>query len=610
MKKLNLNTAEKIPVWNLSYIYNSKEEKHIFDYLDIYIKKAKLFNKKYQNKISKLTSINFLKALKVFEGLVENSILPLRYLDLKHSTDLNNQTLITQLGKAQNLYSIICKKLEFFENETAKIPLKKKQTLLKDKNLTNYKNFLSQIFKSEKHILAKELELLLIDTDLNSRSAWKDFRDIYESKLKFKFKAPGDKVEREYLQPELINIASKHKDEAVRLAALETLMGKYKEHAYVFSFIYNSIIQDMIKIDKERRGYSPLINKRNLSNELTNKQVTTMLESVKDHYYIAQNYWKLKAKILKIKNFKSSDVYAGLNNVENKKYSFSEISNMVFNSLEIFDKNLAELFKEAIKNNLIHAKTISGKRGGAFCASVSTKHAPLVLMNFTGQIQDASTLSHEMGHWLHDVLTITMQTKLNCNPPLTTCETASVYNEILLFSYLKNELKNNKVLLLNYLMNKMDSIIATVFRQSAFSLFEQEVFKLSERAPLTEDDFSNIFEKNYKELYGTAVKLTPTYKYQWAYVPHFMHTPFYVYAYSFGELATISLYTKYLSSSDKPSFVKKYKNFLSMGSSLNPQDLYKTMGIDINKKATWNAGFKFIESIYEEIKKISSLIIF
>lgn len=573
-----MKQKQSVPIWDLSYIYNKSEEKNLFKMLETYKNKAASFKKKYENKIVNLDSANFYKALKEFEEILENSILPLRYLDLKHSTDLNNQDLISKIGKAENLFSFISKELEFFENETSKLSQSEKEKLLMSNELKNYKNFLKQVFKSGKHTLQKELELLLIDTDLNSRSAWKNFRDIYEAKIKFMFKAPEDKTLREYLQSELIFIASKHSSAKVRHDALETLMIKYKDNAYVFSFIYNSIIQDMIKIDKERRGFNPLINKRNLSNELTNKQVTIMLESVKEHYYIPQKYWKLKAKILKIKNFKSSDVYAGLNNVENKKYSFNETSNMVFNALQDFDNNLAELFKDAIKNKLIHAKTMTGKRGGAFCASVSTKHTPLVLMNFTGRLEDASTLSHEIGHWLHDVLTITMQSKLNCNPPLTTCETASVFNEMLLFLHLKEKLKTNKKLLLNYLMNKMDSIIATIYRQSAFSFFEQEVFEKSENAPLTEYEFSNIFEKNYKELYGTSVKLTPTYKYQWAYVPHFMHTPFYVYAYAFGELATISLFNKYLNSNDKETFTKNYKMFLSMGSSLAPVELYKNNG--------------------------------
>lgn len=590
---------KKVPVWDLSFIYKSIDDELIFKDLNKYLKEATSFSKLYSNKIASLSIDNFLKAIIKYEEIIDTSTVPLWYLELNHSVDLNNQNLVSKLSQAKNIYANIVKNLDFFENELSNLEAKKEKTLLSSKKLLNYKNYLVQIFANKKHILAKEIELVLIDKDINGRSSWKDFRGIYESKLKFKFKLPGDKKEKEYIQAELVQIAAKHKDRKVRYQALETLMTEYKEHAFVFSHIYNSIIQDMILIDKNKRKYKNLIDIRHTSNQLSNLQVKTMLDAVKEHYSIAQNYWKLKAKLLNIKDFKSSDVYANLN-VKEEKYSFLNAYNIVYNALNIFDSEFSDLFKYAIDNKLLDAGLKKGKRSGAFCCGISTKHKPLMLMNFTNSLNDVSTLAHEFGHWLHDYYAITNQSKLNTNPPLVTCETASIFNEFLVFDYLKNILKDK--VLLNYMLSKMDSIIATVFRQTAFSFFEIELFNASLNGAQSEDEISKIFEDNYKMLYGKAVSLTPNYKYQWAYVPHFVNSPFYVYAYAFGELATVSLYKSYLSSKDKNDFVLKYKRFLSYGSYLSPSVLYKTMNIDINKKETWINGLAYIDKISKDIK--------
>ena len=170
---------------------------------------------------------------------------------------------------------------------------------------------------------------------------------------------------------------------------------------------------------------------------------------------------------------------------------------------------------------------------------------------------------------------------------------------------MSRNLKDEPEQLLSFLLGKIDGMFATVYRQAVFSKFEQRVFKESEFGPLTQEQFSVAFEEEYALLFGESVKMTPHYRYQWAYIPHFVNSPFYVYAYSFGELATIALYQNYVDSKDKTAFTRKYMDFLAAGSSLNPYDLYKTMGININSKTTWEAGFKYIESLIKKVEKLS-----
>jgi oligoendopeptidase F len=565
----------------------------------------KKFKAEYSNKIKqgKLSVDELYKAIGKYEVIIEKTVLPLWYLELVYYTDLENQKLLSIVSKAELMYSEIMKNLSFFENDLSRTTASYKKRVFKSKKLSHYHNYLEKIIRQEKHILDEELELLLIDKDINGRSSWQKFRGIFESKFTFEFKTPEDRERRTYLLSELTKVASKHPDANIRYKAAEMIMTRYKDNSYIFGFIYNSIIQDMIIIDKGRRKYTPLIEKRNISNELSDRQVNTLLDSVTEHYVLAQRYWKLKAKILKLDKLRSCDVYAPYvvkGSID--KFSYTQGLKLIQDSIDSFHKPMGDLFENMYRCGLTEARLKPGKRSGAFCAMLATSTPPVIFTNYTGSLRDVFTVAHEGGHWIHHALMAENQTSITSHTPLTTAETASVFCEMLLAAHITDVLRDKKEMLLSFLMEKIDDIFATVFRQTAFSKFEQLAFKESEKQPLTDDMFSECFEEEYGKLFGKAVEMTSNYKYQWAYVPHFVNSPFYVYAYSFGELATIALYQKYL---EKPhGFPEKYMKFLSTGSKLNPNELYKTMGINISSKSTWDEAFKYIESLVNKVEKL------
>lgn len=594
------------PEWDLSYLYSSYKDKNVLADINESLKMSESFKKKYETPLTKekLSAIQLKKAIIDYEAVLQKMVIPSEYLGNIHNTDMGNEELTALLGKAELISSQIAKNVSFFENGLSRTSATYKKKVFNDKALNVYANFLDKIAARQKHILPEDHEQLLIDKDVNGTSAWTKFRGIFESKYSFQFQGPGDKAPRTYTLAELVHLVeSDNRD--VRQRAAETFLTKFGEDSYVYAQIYNSVIQDMLLIDKGRRGYSPLITERNLSSQLDDKIVEKMHSVVADNFKVAQRYWKLKAKILGIKDFNNADIMAPYvpKGKKDKTYNYTEALKILQDTFDQFYKPFGSAFENLYRCGLVDAKPKAGKRGGAYCDPFGAAYPPVVLTSFHGKFDDISTIAHEGGHWIHFLLISEHQPMINADTPMATAETASVFNEMLLASRMIKENEKDPEELLAFLMGKLDRIFATVCRQTVFSNYEQAVFKASENGPLTPDQFSQIFVQEYGKLFGDAVKMTPQFKNEWARIPHFMR-PFYVYAYAFGELATLSLYQKYL---DNPNtFPKKYmEKFLSAGSSLPPEKLFKTVDIDLKDEQTWQLGFKYISTLIDKVEATS-----
>ena len=599
-----IQITDELPVWNLSYIYSNYSDPKIMEDLNKSIAASSDFKKKYELKINKekLSAAELLEAIKEYENIWQTGILPQQYVSNIHNTDMNNTELAALLGKIEIMTSSISKNMSFFENGLARTSDKYKKKVFMDNRLSTYRNWLSKVAVRKMHLLSEDQEQLLIDKDINGVNAWSNFRRIYESKYSFMFKGPNDDEEKKYTLTELTKFVENN-DRDTRQKAAGLFLNKFNQDSYIYAQIYNSIIQDMILIEKNRRGYSPMISVRNIGSQLDDKVVEVMHQVIKDNYKLAQRYWKIKAQLLKIKDFNNADVRAPFVIKEDRKYTYTQAMDLLQDTYNDFYKPFGAAFENMYRCGLVHATLKAGKRGGAYCDYFGPTYAPIILVNYQGTLDDVSTIAHEGGHWIHGLLFSEKQSLLNSDIPMATAETASVFNEMLLTSRLLKENKDNKEKSLYILLTKLDGIMATVFRQIAFSYFEQSAFKTSENGPLTPEQFSEVFVKEYGQLFGDAVKMMPDFKYEWARIPHFMR-PFYVYAYAFGELATISLYQKYI---DNPKeFPAEYMEFLEAGSSLNPQDLFTKVGIDLKQKETWESGFKYISSLIDQTEKLVS----
>ncbi|MEI6092667.1 MAG: M3 family oligoendopeptidase [bacterium] len=603
-KILQIKITDDLPVWDLSYIYSGYSDPKIMEDLNKSIKASADFKKKYEANINKekLSAMQLLAAIKEYEVVWQTAILPQQYVSNVHNTDMNNSELMALLGKIEIMTSSITKNTSFFENGLARTSDKYKKKIFTDKKLSDYSNWLSKVATKKTHLLPEDQEQILIDKDINGVNAWANFRSIYESKYSFMFRGPDDNEEKKYTLTQLTKfVEDSNRD--VRQKAARLFLNKFNQDSYIYAQIYNSIIQDMILIEKNRRGYTPMISVRNVGSQLDDKVVDVMHQVIKENYKLAQRYWKIKAQLLKIKDFNNADVRAPFVVKDDRKYTYTQALDLLQDTYNSFYKPFGSAFENMYRCGLVHATLKAGKRGGAYCDYFGPTLAPIILVNYQGTLDDVSTIAHEGGHWVHGLLFSEKQTLLNSDIPMATAETASVFNEMLLTSRLLKENKDNKETSLSILISKLDGIMGTVFRQAAFSYFEQAAFKASENGPLTPEQFSDVFVKEYGDLFGDAVKMTPDFKYEWARIPHFMR-PFYVYAYAFGELATLSLYQKYM---DNPKeFPAEYMEFLEAGSSLNPQDLFAKVNIDLKQRETWQSGFRYISSLIDQTEKLVS----
>ncbi|MBM3465789.1 MAG: M3 family oligoendopeptidase, partial [Armatimonadetes bacterium] len=388
-------------------------------------------------------------------------------------------------------------------------------------------------------------------------------------------------------------------DRAIRKDALQSLYATLGEErpSHAVRFAYNTIIEDHLVRD-DIRGHKSFMEARHLANETTDEQVQTMLSVVEENYPLAHRYFKMKAKILGLGKLELYDQYAPVGKVS-LKYDIDQATRTVLAAYSAFDKKFGEMAGEFFEKKWIDLYPRPGKRSGAFCYSPAPDIHPFVLTNFTGTARDVMTIAHELGHAVHGQLS-RKQTVLNYHPPLTTCETASVFGESLTFDHMLRGLNERDELAL--LCNKIEDVFATVFRQTVLTRFEQKVFTLRQKGLVTAEEFATAWLEANKKYYGPSVNLTAGYELGWSYIPHFFNSRFYCYSYVFGQLLTMSLYRMYRE--EGRPFVPRYVELLSSGAAKSPAELFKPFGVDLADAAFWRRGFREIEAMIERAEAL------
>jgi oligoendopeptidase F len=339
-----------------------------------------------------------------------------------------------------------------------------------------------------------------------------------------------------------------------------------------------------------------------LSNQTDDETVNALINAVTGNYELVQRYYRLKKKLLGFDELFDYDRYAPIAKTT-KTIPWAEAKKMVLESYEDFHPEMGSITSLFFEKNWIDAAIRPGKRGGAYSASTVTSVHPYVFMNYDGQLRDVQTLAHELGHGVHQYLS-RRQGELQSSTPLTTAETASVFGEMLVFSKLMNNLDDpgEKLALL---ISKIDDTIATVFRQISMNRFEDKIHTMRrEHGELTPEQFSESWYETQYNLYGDSITLTDEYRLWWCYIPHFLHTPGYVYAYAFGELLVLALYDVYRNSQAN-DFAEKYLQLLEAGGSDWPHHLVGKLGLDIKDSGFWGNGLKLFESMITEAENLA-----
>ena len=592
-QNLTKNTLGKLPVWNLKDLYESPNAKNLNNDLNQLRRTTKKFEKKYTFKITKLSPSQLLKAIIELENIDIKIDKIMSYAHLLVAEDGNNEKNKIFYQQMQEQITNIASSIVFFSLELNEVSDAKLNKIYADKKLEPYKNWIKNIRKFKPYQLDVKTEKLLQEKSITSRSAWVRLFDDTIASLKFPFKG------KNLSSAEIFNFLS-DKKESNRKKSAKVVSTVLKDNISLFTSITNNLAKDKSINDKWRGLPSP-VSSRNLSNVVEDEVVDALTETIKENYpKIAHRYYKIKAKWFKKKSLMYWDRNAPLPFQSQSVYSWKDAKKIVSDAYSNFDKRAGDIVNKFFDNSWIHAPVIAGKSPGAFAASTVPSAHPFILVNYQGKARDIATLAHELGHGIHQYLAGRKQTYFNSSTPLTLAETASVFGEMLTFkSLLSITTKENERK--GLLANKVEDMLNTVVRQIAFFEFEKRIHDQRKIKELSVNEICKIWIDVQKQSLGPSIKFNDDYKYFWSYIPHFIHSPFYVYAYAFGDCLVNSLFNVY--ESKLPKFEDKYITLLESGGSNTYDKLLKPFGLNPKKKDFWQKGVNVIESLIDQLEE-------
>jgi len=496
----------------------------------------------------------------------------------KKTNDPKAQAFVLQI---EGLGAEISNKILFLSLLFKQFPEKHAQRLIKA--LPNYKHYLERVRQFKPNTLSEEVEKVINIKDITGTEALNAVYDTLTAEFTFDF------FGKKFTQEELLKYV-RGPDQKKREQAYELLITTYQKQKNVISIIYQNIVHDW-KNEAKLRNYLSPISVRNKANDLADEDVELLLKVFQKNISVFQEYFKVKAKILGIKKLRRYDIYAPLEKKE-KEYTFPEAKELVLTSFSPFQEfvNAAQLIIEDHLDSVIQP----GKRGGAFCYGPHPRIKPYILMNFTGDIKSVQTLAHELGHGIHDTLA-SHNHYFHFKPALPIAETASTFAEILLIEYLKGKHPELKKALT---LEQLDDAYATIARQFQFVLFEKEAHEAIKQGK-TSEEIEKLYLQQLKKHFGNNVEVPDSFRYEYLYVSHFFHTPFYCYAYGFGLLLAFSLFSYYQKDKD---FKRKILLILASGSNDAPKEILKKANITLDE-AFWQSGFDYLRDLIDALKK-------
>lgn len=594
--KVKEKTGAEEVQWDLSDLYKSIDDPTLENDKKKVVEQAKEFASRYKGNVAQLDEEQMKQALGDYEKLIETVGKIGSYAHLIWSTNTNDPKYGKLMQEANELSSEIHQMLVFFDVEWLDMDDEKAQRLIDSDTLAHYQHYLETSRRYKEHVLSEKEEQVLSAKKVTGRSAWNRYFD--ETMGAARFELDGEELTQQEVLSKL-----HEPDRDLRKRAHASLTDTFEDHSRTLTFIFNTLLADKHTDDK-LRGYDSWISSRNLANEIDDETVDILINAVTNKYSIVHRFYELKRNLLGYDELYDYDRYAPLLKSE-KKISWSEAREMVMDSYTDFHPEMGTITSKFFDNNWIDAAMKPGKRGGAYSASTVPSVHPYVFMNFDGKVRDVQTLAHELGHGVHQYLS-REQGALQADTPLTTAETASVFGEMLVFQKLMGKLDDPKEKLA-LLIGKIDDTIATVFRQVSMNRFEDAMHKhRREKGELTTEDFSKLWRETQEAIYGDSVTLTEEYEIWWSYIPHFLHTPGYVYAYAFGELLVLALYQQYTRSQN--GFSDKYIEMLRAGGSDWPEHIVGKLGLDITQPDFWDNGLAAIEEMIEQAEELAKKI--
>ena len=584
--------ATEIPSWDLNDLYSGPDDPKINQDLDIAAKGAKKFAEKYQGELSNLDGAGLGQSVKEYEDLSEVLSRVMSYAQLLFAAEAENSAVAAFYQNMNERATDISSDTLFFELELNRIDEDTLASQMKDADVTKYAPWIDAIRIYKPYQLEDNLEKLLHEKSVTGRSSWSRLFD--ETMAGMRFDVDGRKISSSEIMSRMSD-----PDGGVRKKAAKSFGKGLDENIKLFSLITNTLAKDKEIEDNWRKLPRPVTN-RNLSNQVEDEVVDALASAVKDNYEnLAHRYYKLKAKWLDVEVMDYWDRNAPLPESDEAKIPWGEAKETVLTSYNAFAPQLAELAEQFFDKSWIDADPREGKDSGAFSHPTVPSAHPYILMNYHGKTRDVMTLAHELGHGVHQLLAAPHGHFLS-DTPLTLAETASVFGEMLTFRGMLDAAEDEKQRRI-MLASKVEDMLNTVVRQIAFYQFEERVHDERRNGELSAERLGEIWLDIQTESLGPAFRFDDEYRYFWAYIPHFIHSPFYVYAYAFGDCLVNSLYDVF--QQGQAGFRDKYLDMLKAGGTLRHQELLAPFGLDASDPAFWQRGLDVVSGFVDELEQ-------
>lgn len=538
--------------------------------------------------------------LRKIESIMEDLSIVNSFAQLKYAADTSSNEAASLVLQTEKLSSEISNKILFFDLWFKKELDENDAQRLVDSISPVYREFLKYKRLLAKYSLNESEEKIINTLEVTGPTALVKIYDRMTSNFEFTIirKRGKKKVIRTFTNKEKLISLIRSPKAKEREFAYKALFKTYEKNSGVLGEIYQNLVTQWKDENISIRGFKSPISVRNIYNNIDDTTIETLLSVCRKNVTMFHDYFKEKAKLIGVKKLRRYDLYAPISSKNIPKFTFKNATKLVLDTFSRFDARFGTYTERLFKESHIDSEIRNGKTGGAFCYTVSPRRTPYVLLNFNGIMRDVSTMAHEFGHAIHSMFAYDKPILVS-HAPLPLAETASVFGEMLLNEEIYEKLNREKKKI--FLAEQIDDMYATIIRQAFFTIFEIEAHKNIVKQSVTIDNISEYYMNNLKAQFGDSIHISDDFRWEWLYIPHFFHTPFYCYAYSFGNLLVLSLYQQYRE--DGNSFISKYIKILSAGGSEKPETLLRNSGFNINDSSFWQQGFDLIQMKINKLKE-------
>lgn len=589
-------TGAESVFWDLSVFYSGAADPAIQRDMDQVLQMADKFAADYRGRVAQLDAEEMVDAMKAMEAINDLAGRISSFAFLLYTTDTNNPQYGALVQKITEHGSKLQQKALFFDLEWKAVDDAQAQKLLADPTLGKYRHPLEADLRYKPHMLSEAEEQILVEKSVTGREAWNRFFTQVMSALRYEY--DGEQLTQSQILARLHDA-----DRETRRKAADAVTRTLESRSMELTYIFNVLAADKAS-DDQRRRYEAWISSRNLANKAPDTVVEALISAVTSSYDIVARHYQLKRILLGYDELRDYDRYAPLPiEAADRDYTWDQARETVLNAYSAFSPRLGEVASRFFDENWIHAALLPNKRGGAFASPTVPSAHPFVLVNYTGKARDVMTLAHELGHGAHMYLSAEAQGITGLYTPLTTAEMASVFGEMLVFSDLMNK-EPDPAARLAMLAQKIEDSFATVFRQIAMNRFEDGLHTARRsEGELSTERLNQIWMETQKAMFQGSVNLRDEYAQWWSYIPHFLGTPGYVYAYAFGELLVLALFNLYQQRGAE--FVPQYLDVLAAGDSDYPDRILAKVGVDLSDPAFWSQGLDTLRQLVEQEEQLA-----